>query len=105
MQNLESLKLIANILRDRDLEKMSSAQKERATTEALLNELNKNSSIIYECKIFEAQLTELHNLWMLQRRGLLNRKLAHDTALFFIARDQARKSFGRSEVIDKLSRD
>lgn len=99
---LYALRQIAELIRERDIGRLSKAQMEKARTEALLRALHHGQGPTDLGPAAEGQVIERFGLWTANRRVMLNQQLARDTAAWIEARDTAQKAFGRSEVLKKL---
>lgn len=107
---LDQLKALAQLIRDRDLSRLSLASARKARTEALLMALDKtppatglNPAAMGLNPVITAQLVDRFGLWTTNRRILLNQQLARDTVNWMAAKADAQRSFGRADVLDKLT--
>ncbi|MDP2082492.1 MAG: hypothetical protein U0934_02435 [Pseudotabrizicola sp.] len=100
---LRQLKAITDLMRDRDLSRLSLASLQKAKIEALLGSLDKTHSAPGLDPIVAAQVVDRFGLWTTNRRILLNQQLSRATADWLGARADAQRSFGRAEVVDKLT--
>lgn len=99
---LKKLKEIADLMRERDLAKLSRAQAVRTRTEALLRALDHTSAPTPPETALVAQVVEKYGLWTTNRRISLNQELARNTAQWLADREVAQLAFGRSQVLSKL---
>lgn len=99
---LKKLKEIADLMRERDLAKLSRAQAVRTRTEDLLRALDHTSAPTQPETAVAAQAVEKYGLWTTNRRISLNQELARNTAQWLADREVAQLAFGRSQVLSKL---
>ncbi|MBN2629205.1 MAG: hypothetical protein JXR75_01545 [Rhodobacteraceae bacterium] len=99
---LQRLKHIADLLRERDLSRLSAAGSARSKTEDLLAALDQTRSTGDLSPAIAGQVSDRFGNWTANRRGQLNQQLARETVVWMAAQSAARSSFGRSEVLGKI---
>lgn len=104
-ERLSRLHSIAQLLRDRDLMRLSAASARKRQTEALLATLDKTrTEAAVPDPVVAAQVVDRFGLWTTNRRILLNQQLARQTVDWMELRSAAQRSFGQAEVLGKLSK-
>ncbi|MDR7126844.1 hypothetical protein [Pseudotabrizicola sp. 4114] len=103
-ENLRKLEKIAQLMRDRDLSRLTLASSQKARTQTLLSALDKTQPSTGLDPVTAAQVVDRFGLWVMNRRILLNQQLARDTVSWMAAKSDAQKSFGRAEVLGKLTK-
>lgn len=103
LSRLKQLKILADLLRDRDLSRLRQAQDAKARTEHLLRALDTVPASAGLTPAASAQVVERFGLWTANRRVTLNQRHAREMAAWLGARDDAKQAFGRSEVLDRLT--
>jgi hypothetical protein len=101
-ERLKNLKKIADLMRERDLAKLTRAQAAKTQTEDLLRALDHSNTISLPETTAAAQAVEKYGLWTTNRRIILNQKHARDTARWLSDREVAQRSFGQSDVLSRL---
>ncbi|RGP35454.1 hypothetical protein [Pseudotabrizicola alkalilacus] len=104
LENLRKLEKIAQLMRDRDLSRLTLASAQKAGTQSLLSGLDKTQPTTGLDPVIAAQVVDRFGLWTMNRRILLNQQLARDTVKWLAAKADAQKSFGRAEVLGKLTK-
>lgn len=99
---LRQLQKIANLVRDRDLSRLSLAGSQKTKTEALLAALSKTCPIADLDPVVAAQIVDRFGLWTTNRRITLNQQLARETVCWLEAKANAQKSFGKADVLGRL---
>ncbi len=99
---MKNLKVIADLLRDRDLAALSHAQADKARTQDLIRALDHTTVPALPESAAVAQVAEKYGLWAANRRIMLNQQNARDTVRCMAEREAAQQSFGRAEVLGKL---
>lgn len=102
-EKLSQLHMIAQLLRDRDLMQLSVASARKQQTEALLAALDKTRTGAVPDPVIAAQVVDRFGLWTTNRRIALNQQLARETADWMALRTTAQRSFGRADVLGKLT--
>ncbi|MFN4154122.1 MAG: hypothetical protein ACK4HF_05670 [Paracoccaceae bacterium] len=101
---LQQLQALAQLIKDRDLSRLSLASAQKARTETLLAALDKTQPTTELDLVIAAKVVDRFGLWTTNRRILLNQQLARDTVSWMAAKADAQKSFGRADVLDKLTK-
>ncbi len=99
---LQHLRRIADLLRDRDLSRLSAAGSAKSKTEDLLAALDQTRSTADLNLAIAGQVSDRFGTWTANRRSQLNQQLARETVVWMAAQTAARLSFGRSEVLGKI---
>ncbi|MEF3048079.1 hypothetical protein [Pseudotabrizicola sp. L79] len=102
-RELIKLANIAKVIRDAELQKLAQTVKAHNQTKTMLLQLGDQIAAVEPKSISDAILAEHHDLWRLQRRIILNKALARQTAEMLNAKDRASKAFGRAQSLNKLS--
>ena len=102
-RQLRQLKAVAHLLRERDLSRLRDASLQKSEIESKLGALDKTQSTTGLDPILAAQVTDRYGLWTTNRRISLNQDLARSTATWLMVKADAQRSFGRAEVLDKLT--
>lgn len=103
LAKLRQLRQIADLLRDRDLATLAGISAQKSQIAALLSDLDKTQPFTGVNPVLAGQLEDRYGLWATNRRIQLNQQLARATAAWMTARGDAQQSFGRAEVLGKLS--
>ncbi|MFN3936842.1 MAG: hypothetical protein ACK4KW_04610 [Gemmobacter sp.] len=103
---IERLRLVARLLRDRDLAELAAASAATRLTRHRITELDARITLPEDLSLTAgARAMLLHRAWREARRAELNRLLAGRIAVELEARERARRSFGRASLLDRpLSR-
>lgn len=99
---IRKLKVIADLMRERDLAGLSRAQSAKTRTEDLLRALDRSSQPTLPDTTSAARAQEKYGLWSTNRRIALNQQHARETAAWLAERESAQRSFGQSEVLRRL---
>ncbi|MFN4128629.1 MAG: hypothetical protein ACK4GC_02255 [Paracoccaceae bacterium] len=103
MNQLDQLKRLSLLIRDRDLSRLSLASAQKARTESQLAALDRTGTTTALDPVICAQVVDRFGLWTTNRRILLNQQLARDTVTWMAEKTAAQRSFGRADVLGKLS--
>ncbi len=101
---LPQLAKLAAALRDKALLDLAATKRQKMATEDLLHALGDRPAPLPEPSIAALQSGEHHESWRLERRALLNQRLARDSARYLDAHQKAATAFGRAAVLDQLAK-
>lgn len=96
---------LAAMKRDRDQAKLAQAAMARAATRAQIEALRASTSAPVPDDPILFGVQQRHRLWAEGQRRALNQVLAQQSATWHDARECARRSFGRAEVLGQIVRD
>lgn len=102
--SLRKLEKLAQLMRDRDLSRLTQVSLQKSHTQGLLSALDKTQPATGLDLVVAAKVVDRFGLWTMNRRILLNQQLARDTVNWMAAKADAQKSFGRAEVLGKLTK-
>ncbi len=100
-RDLARLSVLADLLRDRQLDDLRAARLRREATQAQLGALVAGPAEGLS-PVAAAQSALLYQRWVDGRRAEINLQLARDTAAWLEAQTAARSAFGRAQVLDVL---
>lgn len=103
-RKLRQLQEVAELIRDRDLSRLTRASKQKAQTESLLRVLDKAQPVTGLDPIVAARVGDRFGLWTTNRRILLNQQLARESVTWMAAKNDAKRSLGRADVLKKLAK-
>lgn len=100
----DRLRVITQLLLDHDLWHLRAAAEALARSKAQLAEIGTSGHCGDLPLVAHAQAELTYQRWADQRRSELNLVIARQTAEWLAARERAKRSFGRDEVLQGLSR-
>lgn len=101
---LPQLARLAAAMRDKALLDLAATAQKKSATEELLRALGDRQIASPSAAMAELAGAELHESWRLQRRALLNQRLARETVQYLDAHQKAATAFGRAAVLDQLAK-
>lgn len=101
---MAQLAQLACLLRDRDLALLAQSSRRKAEIEAQLRRLDTSAGPVALSPVVASQIVDRFDFWRSQRRIALNQSLARETAAWITAKSAAQRSFGRAEVLGKLTK-
>lgn len=100
-KELAQLGALSGLILDQKLAVLQSLAAERDASLNRLRDLAQDAPVTYETPQ-EAQVALRYNRWADARRSEINIILARQTAEWLEARTDAKRAFGRAEVLSKL---
>lgn len=100
-QDFQQLERIARACLDRDLAELKAVAEGRNALQARLAGLEPAAAPGLD-PLTAARIGATHQIWADARRAEINIALARSTADWLERREEARKSFGRWQVLDRL---